>query len=259
MQPNRIKALWAEGKPVLNGWLGIPSPYAAEIMAEQGYDAMCVDLQHGAIDDQACLTLFQALRTRFPTPLARVPWLDPGAVMRALDAGAYGVICPMINSGEEAARLVSYVRYPPLGVRSYGPFRAALSGGSNYGAEANRQLLCLAMIETAQAVRNLEEIVATPGLDGIYIGPSDLTLSTTGTKYLVGFDRREPEMLEMIQRILATAHAAGIKAGLHCVDPAYAAEAIGWGFDLVTLSGDARCLAEGAAASIRSFRQALRA
>lgn len=199
--------------------------------------------------------MLQAMRSSGVTPMVRVPWLDPADIMKALDAGAYGVICPMINSREEAERLVSYVRYPPTGVRSFGPIRALFSAGPGYANEADDEIVCLAMIETAQAVANLDEILATPGLDGIYIGPADLTLGLQGKKYPPGFDRQEPEMVEAIQDILTRAKKAGKRAGIHNGSADYAAKAVGWGFDLVTVSNDVRLMAGAAEASVKKFRE----
>lgn len=254
MIKNGVKLRWAEGKPVLNGWLSIASSFGAEIMAAQGYDSLTVDMQHGIVGYDGTVPMLQAMRASGVTPLVRVPWLDPADIMKALDAGAYGVICPMVNSRTEAERLVSYVRYPPSGVRSFGPSRALFSAGAGYAAEADDEIVCLAMIETAEAFANLEEIVATPGLDGVYIGPADLTLGLQGRRYAPGFDRREPEMIEAIRTILDAAHKAGKRAGLHTGTAEYAAEAVGWGFDLVTVSNDVRLLAGAAEASVRKFR-----
>jgi len=256
MKLNNIKSLWADGKPVVNGWLSIACPFSAEIMAEQGYDSITIDLQHGLVGYEVATTMLQAMRASVVVPLVRVPWLDPD-IMKALDAGAYGVICPMINTAEDAARLVSYVRYPPVGSRSFGPTRANFSAGADYGQHADEQVLCFAMIETAEALANIDEIVSTPGLDGVYIGPADLTLGLTGKKYPRGFDREEPEMVEAIQRILKRAHHAGIKAALHNGTPEYAARAVEWGFDLVTVSNDVRLLAGAAQASVKSVRALL--
>ncbi|WP_433850744.1 HpcH/HpaI aldolase family protein [Brucella pseudogrignonensis] len=255
MKPNEIRKIWSEGRCVLNGWLSIANGFSAEIMAEQGYDSIGIDLQHGIVDYQAAVSMLQGMRASGVVPLIRVPWLDPAQIMKALDAGAYGIVCPMINTRAEAEALVSYVRYPPTGVRSFGPSRAAISAGSNYGQKADAQVLCLAMIETAEAMKNLDEIVATPGLDGVYIGPADLTIGLTGMKYPTGFDREEPEIIENIKRILNAAHGAGIKAALHCGTPTYAAKAAGWGFDMVTVSNDVRLLAGAAAASVKTFRE----
>lgn len=250
---NKLKDIWAAGRPAINGWLSIGNPFTAEIMAAQGYDTITIDMQHGALDYSAALPMLQAMRASGVVPMARVPWREPGIIMKALDAGAMGIICPMINSGEEAAEFVSYMRYPPLGQRSFGPTRAAVAYGG-YGVAANDQVLALAMIETQAGVDNLEAIAATPGLDGIYIGPADLTLGTQGGRLPPGFDREEPEMVALIQRILAVCKQNGIRACLHCGTPSYAAKAIGWGFDLTTVSGDSRLLAMAAAASVKEWR-----
>ena len=255
MIPNRLKQLWAEGKPAINGWCSIGNPFTAEIMAAQGYDSVTIDMQHGALDYSALLPMFQAMRASGATLMARVPWLEPGIIMKALDAGAYGIICPMVNSAEDAARLVSYLRYPPLGQRSFGPTRVSFAAGANYAAEANDTLLAFAMIETAEGMANLDAIAATPGLDGLYVGPADLTLSLTGGRLPPGFDREEPEMIEALQRIVAACNANGIRAALHCGTPDYAARAIGWGFDLTTVGGDSRFLAAAAGASVSRFRE----
>jgi 4-hydroxy-2-oxoheptanedioate aldolase len=255
MKKNRLKAIWNEGGATLNGWLSIAGGFTAEIMAEQGYDSLTIDLQHGAVDYQSALAMFQAMRASDAVPMARVPWLEPGAIMKVLDAGALGVICPMVNTGEEAARLVSHVRYPPAGQRSFGPTRASFSAGPGYGPDADEEIVCLAMIETAEALRNVDEICATPGLDGVYVGPADLTLGLTGRAYRTGFDREEPEMVEAIRRIADAAKRAGKRAGLHTGSAEYAARAVGCGFDLVTLSNDVRLLAGAAAQSVGSFRR----
>jgi 4-hydroxy-2-oxoheptanedioate aldolase len=255
MIKNGIREKWAAGQAVINGWLSTSSPFVAEIMAAQGYDSLTIDLQHGLVGYEAATAMLQAMKASSVTLMARVPWLTAGDVMKALDAGALGVICPMINNGAEAAQFVSYMRYPPNGVRSFGPTRAVFAAGADYGQHADREVLALAMIETAEAMKNLDDIVSTPGLDGVYIGPADLTLGLTGRKYPTGFDREEPEIIEAIQTILKKSHSAGIRACLHCGTPGYAARAIGWGFDLVTLSNDVRLLAAAAKASVDNTRQ----
>ena len=138
---------------------------------------------------------------------------------------------------------------------SMGPTRAVFGHGADYGTWADDQVIALAMIETADGMKNLKEIVSTPGLDGVYIGPADLTLGLTGRKYPTGFDREEPEMIEAIREILARSHEAGIRAALHCGNSAYAAKAIGWGFDMVTLLNDVRLLAGAAKASVDQARK----
>jgi 4-hydroxy-2-oxoheptanedioate aldolase len=251
-----LRDLWAQDKPVLNGWLSIGNPFTAEIMAAQGYDSITIDVQHGALDYGNALPMFQAMRASGVFAMARAPWCEPGIIMKLLDAGALGIICPMINTAEDAARFASYLRYPPHGQRSFGPTRVGVAHGlTAYSKEANDLVLGFAMIETAEAVRNLDTIAATPGLDGLYIGPADLSLGLSEGRLPPGFDREEPEMIDAIQRILVAAHQNGIKACLHCGTADYAARAVGWGFDLVTVSGDSRLLAAAANASVAKFRE----
>ncbi|UXM94418.1 aldolase/citrate lyase family protein [Bartonella sp. HY329] len=254
MIKNKLRALWQDNRPVLNGWLSIASPFAAEIMAGQGYDSLTIDMQHGAIGYDQSLLMLQAMRGSEATLMIRVPWLDPADIMKALDAGAYGIICPMINNRAQAEQLVSYMRYPPHGVRSFGPTRALFALGDDYAKYADSEVVCLAMIETQEAFDNLEEIVSVDGVDGVYIGPADLTLGLTGRKYRTGFDREEPELVDAIKHIMTIAHKYGKRACLHNGTPDYAAKVVEWGFDLVTVSNDVRLLAGAASASIHKFR-----
>ena len=255
MIPNKLKRLWAEGKPTLNGWCSIGSPFTSEIMAAQGYDSVTVDLQHGALDYSTLLPMLQAMRASGVVPMARVPWLEPGIIMKSLDAGAYGIVCPMVNNARQAAEFISYMRYPPLGQRSFGPTRVSFAAGADYGTHANDEMLAFAMIETAEGMANLAAIAATPGLDGLYVGPADLTLGLAQGRLSPGFDREEPEMIAALKEIVAACTANGIRAALHCGTPEYAARAIAWGFEMTTVSGDSRLLAGTAGASVAKFRQ----
>ena len=254
MIKNGVKQLWLDGKTVLNGWLSVPNTFTAEIMAEQDYDSLTIDLQHGLVGLDTMLPMLQAIRASGVTPLVRVPWLEPIHIMKTLDAGAYGIICPMINNRTNAEDLVSWVRYPPLGVRSFGPTRAKFSAGPGYAQEANEEIICMAMIETEQALTNLEEIITTPGLDGIYIGPADLSFSLSRGRLPPGFDREEPEILEAIQLIVDTTRAKEKRIGLHNGTVDYALRALDWGLDLVTISSDASMLAEAASQTVARFR-----
>jgi len=255
MIENGIRRIWAEGRPVLNGWLSIGNAFTAEIMAAQGYDSIAIDMQHGALDYAAVLPMFQAMRASGIVPLARVPWLEPGIIMKVLDAGAYGIICPMIDSAEDAARFVRYMRYPPVGERSFGPTRASYSAGPDYAQNANREILAFAMVESRKAMDDLDAIAATPGLDGIYVGPADLSFSLSEGRLSPAFDREEPEIIAALHRIVAACRRNGLRAVLHCGTPDYAARAIGWGFDMTTVSGDSRLLATAASASVARFRE----
>lgn len=253
MQQNALKEIWAAGQPVLNGWCSIGNPFTAEIMADQGYDAITVDVQHGALDYAALLPMLQAVRASGVVPMARVPWLEPGVIMKALDAGAMGIICPMVNTRDDAEALVSYMRYPPLGQRSFGPTRAAVAM-PGYGVDANAEVLAMAMIETADGVRNLEAICATPGLDGVYVGPADLTLGTQEGRLPPALDREEAEMIAIIRRIADVCRKNGIQAGIHCGTPEYAHRAIEWGYAWTSVAADSRLLAAAAGASVAAWR-----
>ena len=246
---------WAEGRPTVNAWLALGNAFAAEIVAAQGFDSVTIDMQHGILDYTDLVPMLQAMRASGAGLLVRVPWLDPAEVMRVLDAGADGVICPMINSAAEAARFVSYTRYVPDGIRSFGPTRAAITHGADYAARANARRIAFAMIETAEGLADLEAIVATPGLSGIYVGPADLALSLSQGRLAGAGDREEPEMIAALQRIAAACRRQGIIAALHCGTADYAARAVGWGYQMTTVGGDTRFLAEGAAKSVRDFRK----
>lgn len=254
---NRLRTMMGDGQAALNGWVSIGNPFVAEIMAAQGYDSLTIDAQHGALDYAAMLPMLQAMRASGVTPMVRVPWLEPGVIMKALDAGAYGIICPMVNTAKDAARFVSYMRYPPGGQRSFGPTRVNFAAGAGYADRANASLLALAMIETGEAIDNLEAIIATPGLDGVYVGPADLALGMTAGRLRPGLDREEPEMIDAIRQIASVARSNGRFAGIHCGSSEYAARAIGWGYDFVTLSNDVRILAGAARAGVDEVRAAL--
>tara|TARA_B100000686_G_scaffold352468_1_gene454559 strand:- start:4745 stop:5395 length:651 start_codon:yes stop_codon:yes gene_type:complete len=212
-------------------------------------------MQHGILSYKDVVPMLQAMRASDVVPLVRVPWLEAGTIMKVLDAGSYGVICPMINNRQQAEQLVSFVRYPPEGCRSFGPTRAVFSAGTNYVKEANQQILCIAMIETAEAMKNLDEIVSTPGLDAVYIGPADLTLGITKGRLAPHFDREEDEIVKAINKILTAAHSADIYAAVHCGTPEYAAKAIGWGFNMVTISNDVQLLSNAASNSVDRTRE----
>ena len=153
MRDNRLREIWKSGQAAVNGWLAIPNGFSAETMAHQGWDSLTVDMQHGVVDYQAMVGMLQAISTTDTVPIVRVPWLEPGILMKTLDAGAYAVICPMVNSREDAERLVAWTHYAPRGTRSFGPVRASLYGGADYPKHANETIVVFAMIETANGAR----------------------------------------------------------------------------------------------------------
>jgi len=187
--------------------------------------------------------MLTAISSTSTIPLVRVPWLDPGIIMKSLDAGAYGVICPMVNTREEAQKLVSSMRYPPKGLRSFGPIRGFLYGGPDYADHANETMLAFAMVETRQALDNLDEIMSVEGLDAIYIGPNDLALALGRKPKL---DHDDPIVVQAIDHILATAKKHGIAAGIHNMTADYALRMIAKGFRFVTVGSDSRLMAAGA-------------
>lgn len=240
MRENRLKRLWAAGEKTVNGWLAIPNGFSAEIMANQGFESVTVDMQHGMVDYQAAVSMLQAISTTDTVPLVRVPWNEPGVLQKVLDAGAYGVICPMINSRAEAEAFVAACRYPPLGSRSFGPIRASIYGGADYPVHANSEILTLAMIETKEAMAALDSILEVEGLDGIYVGPADLSNSLGCTPK---FDQEEQPVVEAIQSIIDTTKRHKKVAGIHCGSPAYIKRMWAIGFDYATLLSDARMMA----------------
>lgn len=251
MRPNKLREIWAAGGAVVNGWLAIANSFSVETMAHQGWDSLTIDLQHGVVDYAGMVPMLQAISTTPTVPVVRVPWLEPGILMKALDAGAYGVICPMVNTRADAERLVAYTHYAPRGTRSFGPVRALLYGGADYAQHANDTIVTFAMIETAQALDNLDDILATPGLDAIYIGPSDLSLALGCTPT---FDNLDPKAAEAVQHILARAKAHGVVAGIHNGTPEAALKRIAMGFQFVTISSDARLMAAGAQQVVTAMR-----
>jgi len=253
MRENTIRRLWGEGRAAVNGWCAIPSSFSAETMAHQGWDSVTVDLQHGVVDYQTAVTMLQAISTTPTMPFVRVPWLEPGIVGKVLDAGAYGVICPMINTRAEAERLVGACRYPPKGYRSFGPIRALLYGGADYPKHANDTVIVFAMIETREALNNLDEILSVPGLDAIYVGPADLSNSLGCTPK---FDQDEKPVLEAIDVIVSKAKKHKVVAGIHNGTPEYAQRMIDKGFQFVTIASDARLMAAKAQEVVGKMRAA---
>ena len=252
MRENTLKSIWARGETVVNGWLSIPSAFSAEVMAHQGFDSLTVDMQHGVVDYQVAVSMLQAISTTPVMPLARVPWNDPARLMKILDAGAYGVICPMINTRGEAEALVQACKYPPRGYRSWGPVRASIYAGADYGDHANDDIVVMPMIETALALKNLDEILSVPGVDAVYVGPSDLSLAL-GCKPRL--DQTDAPVVEAQQRILEACKRHGVIAGIHNATAAYSLKMVAAGYQFVTLASDGRFLALKAAEEVALVRK----
>ena len=216
-------------------------------MAHQGFDSLTVDMQHGVIDYQVAVTMLQGISTTGAMPMARVPWNDPARLMKILDAGAYGVICPMVNTRAEAEALVRACKYPPRGYRSWGPVRASIYAGADYGDHANDDIVVMPMIETAEAMKNLDDILSVPGVDGVYVGPSDLSLAL-GLKPRL--DQTDAPVVEAQQKIAEACKRHGVVAGIHNSTATYALKMIAQGYQFVTLASDSRHMAMKAAEEV---------
>ena len=252
MRKNKLKKLFKEGKAAINGWIEIPSSYSAEAMAHQGLDSLTIDLQHGAISQSDILQIFQAISTTEVVPMARLNWNEPDQIMKALDYGAYGIICPMVSNRNQAEKFVQACMYPPKGYRSFGPTRGFMYGGNDYVDHANDEILKIAMIETKEALNELDKIMKTPDLDGVYIGPSDLSLSI-GEK--AGFDKPEGHpTYEQALNILNHAKKNNIVAGIHNATPEYAKKMINIGFQLVSVGSDKIFMSDGAKSIVNKIK-----
>jgi 4-hydroxy-2-oxoheptanedioate aldolase len=248
---NPLKAAWAEGRTAFGLWLAIPSSFSAELAAGAGFDYVCVDQQHGVIGYDAMVPMLQAIRAEGTAPITRVLSSDPFLIMKALDAGALGVIVPLVNSAEDAARAVAACRYPPRGMRSYGPVRAAGVIGSRDPEDLGGEVLCIIMVETREGLERVDEIAATPGLDGIYIGPSDLALSLGLPPTL---DVTEDTHIQAVRRIREACQRSGIAAGIHCASGEWARKHAGAGFNMVTVASDAALLRRAALRELTTAR-----
>lgn len=239
MRNNLIRDAWAKGESAVCAWLSIGNSYSAEIAGWAGYDCVLVDLQHGMTDTLTMIGMLQAISATPATPIVRVPSNDPVVIMKALDSGAYGIICPMVNSAAEARDFVAATRYPPLGNRSFGPARGLLYGGEDYFAHADGSIVRLAMIETAEGLAALDKICAVDGLDGIFVGPNDLGLALG--KGTLG-DPTDETVRAAILRCLSAAKDAGKHAGIFCPSSTVAARRSAEGFDFVVPNSDANLL-----------------
>jgi 4-hydroxy-2-oxoheptanedioate aldolase len=243
MRVNRLRQAWTEGRAVTNVWLSLPGALATEILAHQGWDSLTIDLQHGQSDFAAMCAMLTAISTTGAVPLVRVPWNNPGDVNRALDAGAYGIICPNIDTAEECERFVSACRYAPAGTRSVGPKRAVLYAGPDYLARANETILTMAQVESAKALANVRSIAAVKELDVVFIGPTDLGLSLGREPKA---DQTDPVVVKAIDDILSATKAAGKRCAIYCKSVDYAKAMIAKGFDLVVVTSDEALLSAGA-------------
>lgn len=250
MSTNPLISAWRAGRKTYGVWCTMPGSVPAELIARQGADYVCVDYQHGLVDHSTAIPMMQAIDAGGSVPIARVSWNEPDRIMRVADAGARGVVVPMVNTAAEALRAARALRFPPHGDRSYGPVRAReVLGTADLDILADQA--CLIMIETADAIRNVREIAATPGVHGLYVGPSDLALSMG---LLPGHAPPDPEFVRVIDGILAACKDSGIAAGIHCASGEIAAVYAEQGFDMLTVASDGSLLTAGVRANLMAAK-----
>ena len=243
---NPLREQWTAGTPTVGTWCELPDAFAADILGRAGFDFVCVDWQHGLHGFADLLAVVHALSCGGTVPIVRVPANEEWAIQKALDVGAFGVIVPLVGSAVEAARAAAACRYPPQGVRSYGPIRAA-AAVTDDPATVNERVLCIPMIETLAGVESIEAIARTPGVDALIVGPYDLSLS-------LQLPFGAPEVKPSIDRILAAGRAAGVPVGRHFDSPEAAHEGFAEGFSFVAIGTDREFLAATAVATAAAAR-----
>lgn len=244
-----LRDRWSE-HPALGAWMFLREPMTAEAAARMGYDYVVVDLQHGIASEEEALAMMQATEAAGAIPVARVATNHPMTIGRALDAGALAVIVPMVNSAADARAAVESCRYAPVGIRSYGPVAAISRYSDEYARVANETVCCLVMIETTQALVNIDEILSVPGIDGVYVGPVDLslTLGLPPQPY-----NPEPVFMEAIDTVLAACARHGIVPGIHANEE-LAPRWIERGFRLVTVGYDQFSVLDGLGRALSTSR-----
>jgi 4-hydroxy-2-oxoheptanedioate aldolase len=243
-----------QGAPVFSAWCGLPEPGVAALMAREDFDAVTLDMQHGAIDFAAVVRAIPLIAAAGKPAIARIPIGEFATAARLLDAGAAAIVAPMINTVEDGRRFAAFTKFPPAGERSWGPHAAlALSGlaPGDYLGQANDFSLSLAMIETREALAAIDAILAIPGIDGVFIGPADLSIALSNGAAL---DPMGSQVDAVLDHVLARARNAGKQATIYAHSPERAAELARRGFGLVALSSDSVFLRAGAQAALKVAR-----
>ncbi len=232
MRPNPLRSSFSSGKTAIGSWLSTPSSITAEVVAQIGFDYVCIDMQHGLIGYSDMVPMLQAISLGTTTATVRVPWNEPGIIGKALDAGAMAIIVPMVNTAAQAEEAVTRGMYAPRGSRSSGPIRAQPLEGPDYAEVANDHVSIIPMIETVQAVENLDEILSTAGVDAIYVGPNDLAVSMG-----LGRDSADLAFLDVLDQIVDRCLAHDVVPGIHAV-PTTLVDRIGRGYRMLTAQTD---------------------
>ena len=246
-----LRTQWSEGRDTLGVWLSIPSIISAETAARVGYDYVCIDNQHGVNDYQTTVAMARAVVLGGGTPICRVPWNEPGIIGKMLDAGIEGIIVPMVNTVAEAQAVVRAGRYAPIGARSFGPVIAGMRR-SNHFDWAGDGIALIPMIETVEAISNLDDILAVPGIDAVYVGPADLSI-TLGLK--PGNNDGEAKFDDALATIVKGCQNAGIVPGIHAT-AALVEKRLEQGFRMITVTSDALAMRGSLVADLETARGA---
>ena len=242
MRVNHVRKRLESGEPSIGTWLSLPSPEAAEYISKIGFDWLVIDAEHNPVDIRTLAQMFAAMTASGTAPMVRIPWNTPENFKRVLDAGAWGVVVPMVNSREEAERAVRAARYYPDGNRSVGGGRHALSwdaSGAEYFRAANEQVLVVLQIEHIDGVNNADEILSVPGVDACFIGPNDLAASM-GLGLGVPLESDHPELVEAIMHIRDTCRKHGVATGIHTSGAEGVNFRIGQGFQFCAMASELR-------------------
>ena len=241
-----LREVLTSGRPAVGGWCVIPGAFTAEVVARSGVEWICIDAQHGLVGYGEMLSMLQAVTATGVPALVRVPWNDPGWIMKSLDAGAAGVIVPMVNTPEEAEAAAGACRYPPDGYRSWGPTRASLVVESYEPDPANRSVVCAVMVETVPALERLDEIAAVPGVDAVFMGPSDFAIS-------MGLPPRtqDAEHGRRLESVPAVCARHGVVPGIACGSSELLARWRQAGYTMLAMPSDLVLLRQGAQGMVR--------
>jgi 4-hydroxy-2-oxoheptanedioate aldolase len=246
-----LKERWRAGEVTLGAWCVMPGAMGAEVLARQGFDWIMIDMQHGCLEYGDALAMIRAVDQTPAAPIVRVPWNEPGVIGRVLDAGALGVLVPVIQTAEDARKVVEAALYPPLGRRSFGPVRVGLRDGPTYFAGANERIAVVVMIETREALGAVDEIASVPGVSALFVGPFDLSLALGLTP---GDNDGEPVFDEAIQRVTAAAKRAGIATAV-LANPRVALLRLRQGFQMISVATDYVVLGAASHADLESVRK----
>ena len=245
-----LKQRWAKGEVTLGAWCMIPSTLTAEALGKAGFDWVLIDMQHGCMEYELALNMIRAVDLSDAVPIVRVPWNDPGIIGRVLDAGALGVVIPMIESAKDARHAVDACLYPPLGRRSFGPIRVGLRDGQSYFATANDRVAVIPMIETAEALAEVSEIASTPGVDALFVGPFDLSIALGLPP---GDNDGKPAFDNAIHKISAAARSAGVAMAV-LSNAKVAPLRISQGFQMISTTTDISAMSATARSDFETVR-----